>query len=125
MIITMTDTNHTVTAKVSNYRGTPRKLRLLADFVRGKNAKKAVAELSFVNKRHADAVSKLIQSALANAKENKDMSTDNLVVSDIQIQEGKSMKRHRAGSRGRAVVFRRRLSHMSVTLSPKQDKQED
>lgn len=120
----MTDTNQTVTAKVSNYRGTPRKLRLLADFVRGKNAKKAVAELSFVNKRHAEGVAKLIKSALANAKENKGMSVDDLVISDIQIQEGKAMRRHRAGSRGRAVVFRRRLSHMSVTLAPK-PKQED
>ena len=120
----MTDTNQTVTAHVSNYRGTPRKLRLLADFVRGKNAKKAVAELSFVNKRHADGVAKLIKSALANAKENHNMSADNLVISDIQIQEGKAMRRHRAGSRGRAMVFKRRLSHMSVTLSPKQEKKD-
>lgn len=114
----MTDEKQ-VTASVSNYRGTPRKLRLLADFVRGKNAKKAVAELAFVNKRHAEGLAKVITSAIANATNNKGMKSDNLVISDIQVQEGKKMRRHRAGSRGRALVFRRRLSHVDVTLSEK------
>lgn len=117
----MTDTNNTVTASVANYRGTPRKLRLLADFVRGKNAKKAVAELSFVNKRHADGLAKVIKSALANAEHNQNMDTNSLVITDIQVQEGKKMRRHRAGSRGRALVFRRRLSHVDVVLGEKQE----
>ena len=120
----MTQSNQTVTASVSNYRGTPRKLRLLADFVRGKNAKKALAELSFVNKRHAEGLAKVIASAIANAKQNNNMDTDDLILSDIQVQEGKSMKRHRAGSRGRALVFRRRLSHVNVVLGPKPVKEE-
>ena len=117
----MNDTNNTVRARVANYRGTPRKLGLLARFVRGKNAKKAVAELGFVNKRHAQALAKLIKSALANARNNQHMDTEELVISDIQVQEGKKMRRHRPGSRGRALVFRRRLSHVDITLSPQSE----
>lgn len=111
---------NTVTAKVSNYRAAPRKVRLIADFVRGKEVKKALAELSFVNKRHAAGVAKVIASAVANAKENTDLNTENLVISDIQVQEGKTMKRWRAGSNGRGLPLRKRLSHISVTLSESQ-----
>jgi large subunit ribosomal protein L22 len=87
---------------------------LLVDFVRGKNAKKAMAELSFVNKRHAGAIRDLIASAVANSGQD----ARNLHIADIQVQEGKSLRRHRAGSQGRAVVFRRRLSHVNVALAP-------
>lgn len=110
---------NTVTAKVSNYRAAPRKVRLLADFVRGKDAKKALAELTFVNKRHSEAVAKLISSAIANAKENTDLDTNNLVISSIEVQEGKTMKRYRPGSNGRGLPLRKRLSHISITLAEK------
>ena len=118
MITTMTDNTQTVTASVSNYHGTPRKLRLLADFSRGKDARKVLAELEFVNKRHAQGLAKVIASAVANAQD-RSINIDGWIIADIQVQEGKSMKRQRAGSRGRALVFRRRLSHISVTLGPK------
>ena len=108
-----------VTAQVKNYRAAPRKVRLLADFVRGKDAQKALAELKFVNKRHAPALVKVIASALANAKENTDLDTSNLVISSIEVQEGKTMKRFRAGSNGRGLPLRKRLSHISVTLTEK------
>ena len=111
--------NNTVTAKVSNYRAAPRKVRLIADFVRGKSAKKALAELQFVNKRHAPAIAKVIASAVANAKENTDLNADELIISKIQVQEGKTMKRYRAGSNGRGLPLRKRLSHISVELSEK------
>ncbi len=107
----------TVTANVKNYRAAPRKVRLLADFVRGKDANKALAELQFVNKRHAPAIAKAIASAIANAKENTDMDTKNLVISSIEVQEGKTMKRFRAGSNGRGLPMRKRLSHIHVTLT--------
>lgn len=119
----MTTTDTVYRASASNYRGTPRKLRLLADFVRGKNAKKALAELAFVNKRHAEGLAKVIASAIANAKNNHDVDANDLVIDDIQVQEGKSLRRHRAGSRGRAVVFKRRLSHIEVGLKNKDAKE--
>ncbi len=108
-----------VTAKVSNYRAAPRKVRLLADFVRGKEVKRALAELKFVNKRHTDAISKVISSAVANARENTNLNADNLFVKSIEVQEGKTMKRWRAGSNGRGLPLRKRLSHISVTLAEK------
>ena len=111
-----TTTANTAKASLQNYRATPRKMSLLADFVRGKNAKKAMAELSFVNKRHAQAMRDLIASAVANSAQE----AGDLVIRDIQVQEGKSLRRHRAGSQGRAVVFRRRLSHVYLTLAPQE-----
>ena len=111
------NTSNTIKASVTNYKATPRKMRLLADFVRGKNAKKALAELAFVNKRHATGLSKVIASALANAQNNHNVDTNDLVISDIQVQEGVAPKRHRPASRGRAMVFRRRMSHISIELS--------
>ena len=116
----MNDSTPTVRASVSNYRGTPRKLRLLADFVRGKKAQRALAELSLVNKRHAQGVAQVIKSALANARHNEGLEGEDLVISEIQVQEGKKIRRQRPASRGRAMVFRRRLSHLRVTLRPPQ-----
>lgn len=114
-----TDHKQGTNAQVKNYRGTPRKLRLLADMVRGKNAKRAIAELSFTNKRHATGVAKAVQSAVANAVNNQNINPHDLVISHIEVSEGKSMKRFRAGSRGMAHRFKRRLSHISVTVSDK------
>ena len=111
-----TQNNTHVSAQVKNYRGTPRKVRLLADLVRGKNAKRAIAELSFTNKRHAQAVAKAIQSAVANAVNNMNMDPHTLKVTDISVSEGKAMRRFRAGSRGMALRFKKRLSHINVTV---------
>lgn len=112
---------NTSRAKVSNYRAAPRKIRLIADFVRGKEVKKALAELKFLNKRHAEAVIKCIESALANAQ-NTNKSTDNLAITDIQVQEGKTLKRMRPGSLGRGLPLRKRMSHIEVTLGEKAPK---
>ena len=107
----------TAKATLSNYRATPRKVRLIADFVRGKEVGKALAELQFVNKRHAEAVAKVISSAVANAKENTNLDANNLMIKEIQVQEGKTMRRWRAGSNGRGLPLRKRLSHIHVTLA--------
>lgn len=109
---------NTSRAKLSNYRAAPRKIRLIADFVRGKDVKKALAELKFINKRHAEAVAKVVESALANAK-NANQSTDNLAIKDIQVQEGKTLRRMRPGSLGRGLPLRKRLSHIEVVLGEK------
>jgi len=119
----MNTTQQTGTMAVAkNYKGTPRKVRLLADMVRGKNAKRAIAELSFTNKRHAEGLAKVIQSAVANAINNDSVNPHDLIIADIQVGEGKAMKRHRAGSRGSALRFKRRLSHIEVTVADKNGK---
>lgn len=107
-----------IKASIKNYRSTPRKARLLADFVRGKDVQKAIAELKFTNKKASEGLIKLLQSAVANA-ENNNSVTSPLFVKEIRVDEGMKMKRFRAGSNGRALPFKRRLSTISVILAEK------
>ena len=111
-----------IKASIKNFRTTPRKARLIADFVRGKNVTDAVAELGFMNKKAADAFVKLINSAVANAENNFSVKSDNLFIESISVDEGKALKRHRAGSNGRALPFKRRLSHVDLTLGQRVEK---
>lgn len=111
--------NMQVKSSVKNLRSTPRKARLIADFVRGKNAKEAVNKLGFLNKKSANDFVKLINSALANAKNNFSLEEDSLFIESVTVDEGKALKRHRAGSNGRALPFKRRLSHVNLTLADK------
>jgi large subunit ribosomal protein L22 len=106
-------------ASIKNYRSTPRKARLIADFVRGKDVKKAIAELKFINKRAGEGFIKLLNSAIANA-ENNHSATSKLFIKEIRVDEGVKMKRYRAGSNGRALPFKRRLSNISVVLAEKE-----
>ncbi len=97
----------------------PRKVRLVLDLVRGKEVGEAVALLKLTNKRAADVVEKLIQSAVANAEHNYDMDVDNLVVSEIYANEGPTLKRFRPRSHGRATAINKRTSHITVVLTEK------
>lgn len=111
-----------IKASIKNFRTTPRKARLIADFVRGKDVKKAVAELGFMNKKAADAFIKLINSAVANAENNFSVPTDRLFIESISVDEGKALKRHRPGSNGRALPFKRRLSNVDLILGQREVK---
>ena len=97
----------------------PRKVRLVLDLVRGKEVGEAVALLKLTNKRAADVVEKLIQSAVANAEHNYDMDVDNLVVSEIYANEGPTLKRFRPRAQGRATAINKRTSHITVVLNEK------
>ena len=110
-----------IKASIKNYRSTPRKARLLADFVRGKNVQKAIAELKFTNKKASEGLVKLLKSAIANAENNHSVSGP-LFIKEIRVDEGIKMKRYRAGSNGRALPFKRRLSNISVILAEKNNK---
>ena len=108
-----------VKAKLSNHRQSPRKVRLVADVVRGKNAGRAIAELSFLPKKASLPVKKLIVSAIANAKNNFNLKEENLFIKSIEVNEGATMKRWRAGWRGTAFPIKKRTSHISVILEEK------
>lgn len=111
-------------ATLSDYRQSPRKVRVVADMVRGKKVEDALITLSFVPKRSAGPLQKLIASALANAK-NLDLSLDNLVVKEIRVDGGKILYRRLPMSRGRAFVLRKRTTHVNVVLAegtPKKEK---
>lgn len=103
-------------AELNNYRQSPRKVRVVADTVRGKKAEEAITLLSFMPKRPALPLQKLISSAIANAK-NLSLSSENLVVKKITVDAGSTLFRRRPRSRGMANPIRKRTSHISVTLA--------
>lgn len=110
-----------VKASIKNFRVTPRKAREIADFVRGKDLNKALVELKFVNKKAASGLGDLLLSAKANAENNFSLDSKNLFIESIFVEDGKALKRHRAGSNGRALPFKRRLSHVYLTLASKEE----
>ena len=103
-------------ARLSNYRQSPRKVRLLADLVRGRKVSEALSILDFTTKRAALPMKKLIASAQANAVNNDGADKENLVIVEIRVDEGFTLKRHRPRARGRAFPIRKRTSHVYVHL---------
>lgn len=97
-------------AKVS-----PRKLRLVADMVRGKKVSEALEFLPFVQKRGVLSVGKTIKTAAANAKV-KGADTTDLIVKSIEISEGPRLKRFRPVSRGQAHSYVKQMSHIKVIV---------
>jgi len=104
-------------AVLKNYRQSPRKVRLVANFAKGKNAKRVVEELGLLSKRAALPVKKVIESALANAKHNDSIDSDNLVVSEITVDKGIVLKRFMPKYGGRATRINKRTSRIVVTLN--------
>ena len=104
-------------ARLNNYHQTPRKVRLLADLVRGQSVAEATARLRFLPKRAALPLAKLIQSAVANAvNQAAHVKRDDLYIKQIMVGKGMIFKRFRAGAHGRAFPIRRITSHISVVL---------
>lgn len=104
-------------AYLKNYRQSPRKVRLVADLVRGKSYDAAMMELSFLPKRASEAISKLIASAAANADHNFKMQKSDLFVKEIRVDQGATLKRIRPRARGTASRINKRTSNVIVTLA--------
>jgi len=96
----------------------PRKLRLVADAVRAKTPQEALEILPFITKRAASPISKVINTAIANARV-KNMDETRLIFKTLEINEGPRLKRFRAVSRGRAHGYIRQMSHIRVVLTEK------
>lgn len=94
----------------------PRKIRIVADLVRGKNIGEAFAILKFTSKVGADVVEKVMRSAIANAEHNFDMNVDNLYVSEIFVDQGPTLKRIHPRFRGQAFKILKRTSHVTVVV---------
>lgn len=105
-------------AFLKNYRQSPRKVRLLADLVRGKSVADALTTLQFADKRAADPFAKLIKSAVANAKD-QDKNTEKLFVKTVEVNKGIVLKRFTPRARGSASRINKRNSHISVELGEK------
>ncbi|HAV10688.1 MAG TPA: 50S ribosomal protein L22 [Dehalococcoidia bacterium] len=95
----------------------PRKVKLVVDMVRGKSVAEALTILKFTPRPSAIAVAKTIKSAAANAENNFEMDPANLKVTEIYANEGITLKRMRAQSRGRVSPLLKRSTHITVYVS--------
>lgn len=105
-----------VSASLSFARVTARKMRLVADLCRGLPVQQAHFQLGYSKKKGAKLVSKLLDSAIANAKEKGGIDLDHLVVKKIWVDEGPSFKRFIPRAQGRATEIKKRSSHVHLVL---------
>ncbi len=105
-----------VTAKLKYLRIAPRKVRLVADLIRKKKIEQAQTILDFTTKKGAKALTKLLKTAIADARNNFQLDTSNLYISKITVDEGPKYKRWRARSRGMASPIQKKTSHITLVL---------
>ena len=99
----------------------PRKVRLVVDLIRGKQIGEAVAILNHTPKAASVVVEKLLKSAAANAEHNYEMDLNDLVISEVFVDEGPTLKRFRPRAQGRASQINKRTSHITIVLSEKKE----
>ena len=108
-------------------RQSPRKMRLVADLIRGKNVNEAYAILRFTKKHAAKQIEKTLRSAVANAeqaalKANESLDVDQLVVTKAMINMGTPLKRFSTAAQGRGVPIRKRTSHVEIHVGTEEAK---
>ncbi len=106
-----------VTARARFVRHSPYKVRRVLDLVRGQHVPEAYSVLDFVNRRAAEPVRKLLDSAVANAEHNFALVAEELSVAEAYADEGPTLRRFRPRARGRATRIRKRTSHVTIVLS--------
>lgn len=97
-----------------------RKVKIVIDLIRGKSVDQALAILMYTPKAAAPVVEKLLNSAIANAENNLELSRDTLYVAEVYADPGPTLKRYLAGSRGSANPILKRTSHITVVLDSRQ-----
>ena len=102
-------------ALLTNYHQSPRKVRLVADLIRGKSIAQAKAALMFLPKKSSPAIEKLLDSAVSNARQ-MGAEAENLFVKTIQVNKGLVMRRFMPKARGRASRFQKSMSIVSLEL---------
>jgi len=105
-----------VVAQLRFLRTSPRKMRLVADTVRGRDVVRAQNSLSLLNKKAAKYLLKLLNSAVANAKHNNSLPVDILRIKEITVDGGPMLKRWMPKAHGRATPVRERTSHIYLAL---------
>ncbi|WP_298498255.1 50S ribosomal protein L22 [uncultured Maritimibacter sp.] len=103
-------------AKLRMLRTSPQKLNLVAQMIRGKKVEKALADLTFSNKRIAVDVKKCLQSAIANAENNHNLDVDELVVAEAYVGKNLIMKRGRPRARGRYGKIIKPFSEITIKV---------
>lgn len=104
-------------AQAKYIRQSPYKVRRVLDLVRGLPVEEAQHVLALTDRRAAEHVRKVLDSAVANAKENLALDADELFVSETYADEGPTLKRWRPRARGRATRINKRTSHITVVVS--------
>ena len=97
-----------------------RKVKIVADLIRGKNVDEALTIVKFTPKASSEILEKLLKSAIANAENNHDMKHENLYVAEIYANQGPILKRIRPAAKGSAVRIRKRTSHITIVLKEKE-----
>lgn len=105
-----------VSAKLRYLRIAPRKVRLVTDLIRKKPVEEAQTLLRFTLKRGVEPISKLLKSAIANAKNNFKLDEKNLYIAKVTVDEGPKYKRFMPRSRGRAFAIQKKTSHITLIL---------
>ena len=106
-------------AQAKYVRTSARKARLVCDHIRGKSVDEARAILASHRRAVAEDWSKLLESAVANAEHNHELLGDDLRIASVTADEGPTLKRFRPRAMGRATHIRKRTSHLTITLTPK------
>ena len=110
-----------VRAQAKYVRQSPYKVRLVLDLVRGMPVEDARATLDFTNRRAAETILKVLESAVANAEHNFALDADELFISEAYADEGPTLKRWRPRARGRATRIRKRTSHITIVLADEEE----
>ncbi|MDI3546771.1 MAG: large subunit ribosomal protein [Halanaerobiales bacterium] len=104
-------------AQAKYVRISPRKARQVIDLIRGKDIGEAIAILRNTPKKASRLIEKVLNSAVANAENNYEMSADELYIKEAYVDEGPTMKRYRARAQGQASMIRKRTSHITIKVS--------
>jgi large subunit ribosomal protein L22 len=106
----------TVIAKLRYLRIAPRKVRLVADLIRGKSVEEAQTILNFTTKKAAKPLLKLLKSAIANARHNFELEENNLYIAKITVDEGPKWKRWMPRARGMVSEIQKKTAHVTIVL---------
>ena len=107
-------------ARLNFYRMSPFKIRLVADTIKGRPVEDALAILSASKQKASRPLEKLLRSAIANASENHEMDPDALVVRNVLVDQGPTMKRWMPRAMGRATPIRKRTSKITIIVAERE-----
>jgi len=108
-------------AQAKHVRQSPYKVRRVLDLVRGLPVDEARSVLEFTNRRSADTIKKVLNSAIANAEHNYALDADELFVAEAYADEGPTLKRWRPRARGRATRINKRTSHITIVVADEEE----
>ena len=107
-----------IISKSNNIRQSPKKLRKVADCVRGLNVNRALSSLKHMDEKGAEIIEKTLSSSIANAVSNEEFDKDmnSVMIKTITVDEGQPLKRFRARAQGRASRIKKRTSHLKIII---------